>query len=462
MNTQTIWRTGAGVCAALLLLFGMVWGATPAAAQDIQLPIPTPPPNLSEEAVEGLVTLYYRITTVQDLAERAVLIDAQAETETQTYLAQAAAISPNITNIETLISTLERYDAYPDAPPNQPSVVGLFNFVNIVWVVSSVMIVIAVVGLFRQYVPMVLRALWRLLRWLLTPLAKLFGLVIPTLALVVMGIVNVLRRIPRIGYEVLAYLICLGVMALATQYAYPVGQFVALPSLLGLTFAIGYSLAYRLRKLPNQDTLTLEQIQTPIFGAAAFMCLVTASNAIYHQSSILGFLAVIYLQASLGFSVLVGPLCAVFGFWGRDVIARSMIASLTLLIVYVTAQLTNLRGTYFDFFAPGVYFMGTFVYFAGLLVVTVRYYADGKRANYWAMQVLAVVSGLAAVFIGSVWQISQLLGIGGTFFAWYLIGRYIELLDWKRYWVWALLGLGLILYVGSWFVTTHPQFFVFW
>lgn len=77
------------------------------------------------------------------------------------------------------------------------------------------------------------------------------------------------------------------------------------------------------------------------------------------------------------------------------------------------------------------------------------------------MQVLTVVSGLLALYFGSVFGITALANIGGSFFCMYIIEKYFDI-PWKGVWLyWGFMGFGLLLYVLSVVAKTYPQYFLF-
>jgi hypothetical protein len=70
--------------------------------------------------------------------------------------------------------------------------------------------------------------------------------------------------------------------------------------------------------------------------------------------------------------------------------------------------------------------VGTFVYFLGLLIWSSKWYSR-EKSEYATLQPITIASGMIALYLGAVGQISQLQGIGGTFFFLYVIEKYFEL-----------------------------------
>lgn len=188
---------------------------------------------------------------------------------------------------------------------------------------------------------------------------------------------------------------------------------------------------------------------------------------------ILAFIAVIALQVFLGFSIITMPGCIAMGWEDEKKIPRSTVSSLILLTVYVLAKL---NGSYISddmrLFETGCLFMGAFVYFLGLLIMSSKWYSVERKFydrdkqvkpsynRYALMQGITIASGLAAFYLGNTFGIGALLGIGGTFFAIYLLEKYYEI-PWNGVgWTWSLLGVAVALYFFVGFAGAHPQYFI--
>lgn len=174
----------------------------------------------------------------------------------------------------------------------------------------------------------------------------------------------------------------------------------------------------------------------------------------------LAFISVIALESFLGFSVITAPGCIMLGWNSDGVIPRTTSASFLILAFYVTAHLTGLSlDPAVKLFETGGLFMGAFVYYLGLLVMSSKFYPESED-RYVFMQLLTIVSGLAAFFIGSTFGVNILLGVGGTFFTIYLLEKYYEI-PWSGVgWFWSLLGAALAIYFIVGFAAQHPSYFL--
>ncbi|HMW90631.1 MAG TPA: hypothetical protein PKN86_07310 [Candidatus Obscuribacter sp.] len=183
-------------------------------------------------------------------------------------------------------------------------------------------------------------------------------------------------------------------------------------------------------------------------------------NSIYPAAGIphvLAFASVIALQAAMGFSVITMPGCVALGWESEKQIPKSVVSSLIILGLYVALKLSgNMTGP-MAIFETGAIFMGAFVYFLGLLIMSSKWYS---KENYVQLQVVTIISGIAAFYLGNAFHIGGLLGVGGTFFVLYLLEKYYEI-PWKGIgWAWSFLGLALFLYFVVGFANSHPQYFI--
>eukprot|EP00163_Fabomonas_tropica_P001120 TRINITY_DN10854_c0_g1_i1.p1 TRINITY_DN10854_c0_g1~~TRINITY_DN10854_c0_g1_i1.p1 ORF type:complete len:436 (-),score=59.51 TRINITY_DN10854_c0_g1_i1:1138-2445(-) len=289
-------------------------------------------------------------------------------------------------------------------------VAGIFTFVNIVWVVAIIVVVVSISALFGHY------------------------------------FIALLVAIPGVVYEMAAYGTSLAFMVLGyTNYPPHIGQFLA------LTGALGYGASQCLTK-----ALHFPRQKPNNFAFSVHMAVVFAALALAFDSPVLGFVCIMCVESALGFSVVVAPLCVMLGFPSRDVIPRAVSASFVILAPFVAYRIVGSPVPHLAVFESGALFMGTFVYFIGLLILS----SSVWRSVAWQIHLIKIISGIAALYLGSVYGIAQLSGIGGTFFALYGAERFTYLLAKARvHFAWITLGLGLMMYGLSFIVHVYPQYF---
>jgi len=377
--------------------------------------------NLNNQQIQELIEIKASVNTIQELNEKNIISNSVAETEIKQYLDKTESIIKRKIELKELESI-----NFQEQQGLLQKVKGFLTFVNIIATLAAILLAIAVAWLVSIY------------------------------------LIPVLKLIPKSVYEILIYLMCFAFIIGGKWLTPAVNEFIALPGCLGLIGALGFTnflhgeaLKKVYFKADNQPRFNPYYLNSLVLFFCWFII------AILYQSELIGFLAVIALEVSLGFSVVVLPLCYFIGFRERDVIPRAMSASLFLLIIYVGLKITETELPYVGIFSSGVLFVGSFVYYLGCLIISNKWYNQALEQNrYLSMQILTIVSGILALYIGSVWQILLLQRIGGTFFVLYLIDKYLEL-PWKKEWLaWATLGFAIILYSLALFVKQYPQFFL--
>ncbi|MEM9538460.1 MAG: hypothetical protein AAGA60_03000 [Cyanobacteria bacterium P01_E01_bin.42] len=350
------------------------------------------------QAIET-VPLQHRLEIVKDLEARQILKPAIAKQQRNYYQ-----IQPD----RSATKLLQR-------------VRGVFTLSNVIWIFSSILLVSS-------------------LGWL----AQLY-------------LLPLLRAIPAIAYEIAAYLACASATIGSYYLHSSLGEYIALPGCLSFIGALGFS--YYLH--PKFAKKLYEKLRTDPYSLGCLLIFfVWSAIAILHQSLVIGFISAIALEAYLGFAIVVIPGVYSFVFTKRSVLPRATLSSLLLLSFYVTLRLTHFYLPYLAIFAPGILFVGTFVYFLGLLIWSSKWYSDRKK-EYAILQPVTIASGLIALYLGAVGQIPQLQGIGGTFFFMYVIEKYFELPWGKQTVAWATFGLAILLFASAWVMGQYPQYFLF-
>ncbi|MES2006853.1 MAG: hypothetical protein V4436_01960 [Patescibacteria group bacterium] len=179
-----------------------------------------------------------------------------------------------------------------------------------------------------------------------------------------------------------------------------------------------------------------------------------AAIALVYQNEVIGFIAVGAFVGMLGFSFLVVPMGYVIGFEDNDALKRATTAGFITLALFVAIRVSGTYVPYIHVFEHGALWLGSFVGYLGLLIASSRWYEN--RAMYPLMQVITIILGMGAIGVGSVFGIPQLLGIGGTFFALYLIEKPFEI-PVESGTAYAAIGLFVACSVGGgvWWAQNH-------
>jgi len=225
-------------------------------------------------------------------------------------------------------------------------------------------------------------------------------------------LLQIFLHIPVAVYEVLGYALSVGLIV----WAYFLDGPNQLWPLLSGSLLFGGMLVIT-GKLHN-----IEPNFERFFGT---LFIVWAAIALFYQSEVIGFFAVAAFMGMLGFSFAVIGVGYMIGFQDNDALKRATTAGFITLIAFVAIRVSGEAVPYIHVFEQGALWLGSFVGFIGILIASSRWYEN--RAMYPIMQVIAIVLGMAAIGVGSVFGIPQLLGIGGTFFALYLIEKPFEI-----------------------------------
>lgn len=214
------------------------------------------------------------------------------------------------------------------------------------------------------------------------------------------------------------------------------------------------------------STITLHSSSRNMGLIASWICFIVWSFvAIYQQNREAGYLAVMALESSLGFVIFVGELVIMIGFQNEKIIPSSTIASFILIILGSILHIQQRSNFLTIPFTRPLLFLGTFVYFIGMLILTSRLYTDWNRKKiiFCIFQFIAFFSGLATMFFGPMLEIPFIQAIGGTMFVIWLLQKYIEIAPWKGVSTvtGSLFGFGMLLYGFAYFLQKNPEYFIF-
>jgi hypothetical protein len=335
------------------------------------------------DAASRIAAARRSVIALQETAEAGVITRSQADEGAKRYLAQASEAAGKPMTLDELVAAP---DPGPTAGPAPQLTAlqrfaGLVTFVNVLWVLGIVVGVISFAYLFGSFVK---------------------------------DLIRLLRDVPLVFYEVVFYAASLGLTIWGKTLSPGVAPFVGLTGCLLFGAAVLFTAkAHKSLKLGGALV-------------SATMCLAWTIAALSYGSSMLGFIAVAALMSAFGFSILVMPLTYCIGFKDETSIGRATAAAFAILTTYVCVRVFGLDASILGVFESGALFLGSFVGYIGLLISSSRWY-DGRGRNYVLFQLVTVAAGIAALFVGSVFGISELQKIGGTFFVLYLTEKLLEI-----------------------------------
>jgi len=373
--------------------------------------------------LEQLARIRLHIETVQQLQQEGGLTQQQASAQKTKYLQEAAKIVNRETLTEEQLTALTG-DVKLEAPGTLARLAGYITLVNITMVTAAILLAIAISWLCYLYIYPLVKEL--------SDVAIEFGAYTSTACLI--GSSQGLPEVAVVPTAFIGCLLLLGCLSLTEKYHFS-----------------------QIGNWKNTSTRFV------VYNSLLF--LVWGAAAVFFQSSLIGFIAVGAAVTALGFSVLVTPLCYCIGFEDNDAVVRGTSAAGIAVVIYTLIKTSGIAvSSDVEVFRTGVMFIGTFVYFIGLLILSSKWYSgfEGKISIHWfMMQLLMIASGIAAISVGSIFEVGTLQKIGGTLFYLYAIEKYFEIPWGKTSWAWVTLFFAGLLYLGSLFASANPTYFIF-
>lgn len=407
--------------------------------------------QLNDEQFETLINIKKSFAEIEQLQQQGALNEQQAQGAKTYILLQQQALMEQPIATPTLQQLV--LSCMQDERCREKSLMdrfrGLFSFVNIVWFIASILILYGLLLVLSAYK----RAIYRVLR----PIGKLFhaffSVLLPKLA-------ALLRRVPILIYEMLALL--------STVLLVFAAKLVTITSQSYLAFIANILVMLVLSTIYRNHEKSINQFYIkhykllrhgPRTLLMALLCGFWAFTSIYFQSQLLGFFTIALLLFWLGFNVIITPLVYSFGFDERANIIKGTSGAFILLLIHVGITLSQVQLPYYTYFATGIQYPGAFVFYISLLIASNKWACKYYKFNYILMQVITISAGMAALYIGSIYTLPVLRGIGGTFFALYLIEKQFEIRWGKKRLAWLVLLLGISLYAIAHVVTLYPEYF---
>lgn len=244
-------------------------------------------------------------------------------------------------------------------------------------------------------------------------------------------IVDILKKLPISFVELIFYTVFGTIVYFAPSLSPNFSHIIALPPSLFITYTIYYSL----KRLDTHSN------RSEFFKVTTFSTLFLFLNvvfyaivAIYLNSLSMGYICIAALMSLVGFNVGFGPGFIAVGYNNKDVIPSATFSALAILLCGAYFKITNptIVLNINQLFVPGMLWLGSFVYFISLLIMSSKYYALTFDTNvqgqvYSQMQFVAIVSGLFAIYFGMFFEISQLYGIAGTITTIYFVEKIYEI-----------------------------------
>jgi len=362
-----------------------------------------------------IIKIKHSIMTIQELEQQGILTHVEVEKSIAYYTAQASKAAGRTLTLNEIMATPE---PTPQKLTPLQAFAGAIDFLRVIMVLAIIAVVGAVAYLFKYYVE---------------------------------KLVRLLISIPIVVYEIVFYAASLGCGIWGWRLPEPMHNYIALLACLLFAAALGFSTSYR-------------RLLAHVFIFSMLLFLVWAPAAILFGSSLIGFFAVGALLSALGFNMLVTTVFGYIRFREEEVIERATFAAFMILTLFIGLRLIGALIPALAVFEFGALFLGSFTGYAGLLILSNRWYNEHhNKKRYWGFQVVAIIAGLGALFFGSVFQIGELQKIGGTFFVLYFIVKLIEIpLKSQPAFAQLVTVVGIMTICFCWFALTHQELFQHW
>ncbi len=365
--------------------------------------------KLSEDAKRQLSLLKRDTETLERLENQKLITHQQKEEETNKVLAQASTIAGTQISPEELKS---QPDPITYMGGTWDKIKGFFTATKIIFFVAVLLLFVGVCILFPRIISIFL---------------ELFVL------------------IPKEFYELLAYGLSITLFFWGKRLDPSVGEYIGLLGLVAACACLAYSVGSR-------------KLDPPEWLSGLALTILSGAGALYYHSNIMGFAAVIALMATVGFTVLVSPFVYAIGFKNEDAVPKGTAAAFILLIAACIIRITNTSIPNAEVFLPGMFWMGSFVGFIGLLIISTRWYLAETDNIYIVHQLIMAAACLLAVFVGSVYGFGELQKIGGTFLFLWLFEKFAEIpAKQKEGFALLAISIGSALLGFWWFVNTHKE-----
>lgn len=155
-----------------------------------------------------------------------------------------------------------------------------------------------------------------------------------------------------------------------------------------------------------------------------------AGVAIWLGSNSIGFLAVLALLCTLGFTAFGGGLSYCIGFESEDKIPGATIAGILLAGTFTLVEFYGVNASWFEVFKDGAFWVGTFVAGIGMLIISAKWYTKEEQKRhmpYLLRQILTFLVLAGSMYAGVMINNGTLLYIGTAFMMLFIIEKLYEI-----------------------------------
>lgn len=171
-------------------------------------------------------------------------------------------------------------------------------------------------------------------------------------------------------------------------------------------------------------TAMLRNLKPNFERFCSVLFVVWGATALFYQDNIVGFMTVGALLALLGFNAYASPLMYSIGFKDEKHVPQATLAGFLMTAAYVVAKMMVQDFGIFQVFQVGALWLGSFVWFLGLLILSSKMMSEGSA--YLGYQVLTIASYAFAITTATIWGVPQVTTIAGAFLILYVVEKIME------------------------------------
>lgn len=245
-----------------------------------------------------------------------------------------------------------------------------------------------------------------------------------------------LRAVPKELYEFMLY----GLAVWMTFFGLTFGLNAYIMGFVGVILFVGaWTFTVKAHHLESDNPWFFFFVILVYSGIAAFL----------YQSTLIGYVSVIALLAMVGFIIHASGLGIAVGFKDKESVPTGTFVAFALVMAHLLMR-AYLDEPYLAVFAPAAFWVGSIVFFLGLLIMSSKWYSHSGKFVLWNM--LLPIMAIAAVFVGEFLGVPDLARVAGTMLVLWAVEKYVEVtmhgvLSASFF---GLLGSGALLWFSNW------------
>ena len=401
--------------------------------------------------------------SAQERYDAKTLEEVQAQVRLLNELHENKSISEEVYSLEHQRLKQITYElTYGQLPTELTEAENIVQTQKFDWLSTGLMVMSVIIGLavlfpllrklyyrFRVYLFVVRKFIRRHFSWLpklLDFLLKHIGQLVKLTVESFTKFIEWLKNAPFLVRELVVYFILIFLLFWLESIYF------LIPVMILITVNLAHSVNHHLYEYQSK-----KYANAFLFVASVVWC----ACAYYFSSSIMGFVAVGFINAFLGFSIGIYPGWVEFGFARHEqsYIFRTSLISLVMLLtgwlIFYSQLLPNTIGMQIYMFSAGLYFFVPLSFYVAILIISGMWF--DRKKHYFAFNLYAATSGFALLLLSYIYSMGFLFWIGAIFMVWFLCSKYYELVWRKIDAVYAATGIAIFLGGSGYYIQNNLQ-----